>query len=93
MSKIKTITKQSQIMVIVPHACQQIQNYLLALTVLPSAKAHNRNQKLGAIKVSEKIIQNQSPKTLKSITSPQLTVYKTEVRKNPFCSLKMKPMK
>lgn len=74
MNKSKTVTKQSQIMVIVPHASQQIQNHILALTVLTSAKVHRRNQKLGAIKVSEKIIQNQSPQTLKSITSPQLTM-------------------
>lgn len=33
-------------MAIVPHENKQIQNYHLALTALPSAKAHSRKQML-----------------------------------------------
>lgn len=63
MNKIKTITQQTQIMVTVPHTSPQIQNYLLALTILPSARAHSQSQKLGpSLKYLKRLFNIKGPK-------------------------------
>lgn len=50
-------------MAIVPHANKQIQNYFLALTAIPSARAHSRNQKQGAnLKYLKRLFKIKIPK-------------------------------
>lgn len=73
MNKINTITKQNQ-----NHghcsSCKQTNSKLSPGFDSPSfSKSIQQKPKLG-VKVFDKIIQNQSPQILKSITSPQSVV-------------------
>lgn len=63
MNKINNISKTEWKSWLLFHAHKQIQNYLLALTTLPSARIQGRNQKLGVhLKYLKRLFKIKVPK-------------------------------